>query len=391
MLDNVLFEYQDQLLRNTPITMTRYLYHQIAWDSRMIGIVGSRGIGKSTLLLQYIKLHQDSAKHLYVSADTAWFAQHTLIDLARETVKEGITYLMIDEIHKYPNWSKELKQIYDMHPELHIIFTGSSILDIKQGEADLSRRALMYHMQGLSFREYMHLFHGIQLPIITLEQILANQLPLDVLPHPLPYFREYLRGGYYPFALEQGFAMRVEQVVAQSIEVDILQYADMKASTARRLRHLLTIVSSLAPYKPNIDSLSQEVGVSKNNLPDYLLYMEKVGLIGLLRDDTMGLRGLGKIEKLYIDNATLMTILAAGNPDVGNLRETFFYNQVRVLHPVKASRDSDFVIGDYTFEVGGENKGKRQIEHIPNGIVVRDDIEIGHANIVPLWAFGLMY
>ena len=125
MLDNVLFEYQDQLLRNTPITMTRYLYHQIAWDSRMIGIVGSRGIGKSTLLLQYIKLHQDSAKHLYVSADTAWFAQHTLIDLARETVKEGITYLMIDEIHKYPNWSKELKQIYDMHPELHIIFTGS--------------------------------------------------------------------------------------------------------------------------------------------------------------------------------------------------------------------------------------------------------------------------
>ena len=391
MLDNVLFEYQDQLLRNTPITMTRYLYHQIAWDSRMIGIVGSRGIGKSTLLLQYIKLHQDSAKHLYVSADTAWFAQHTLIDLARETVKEGITYLMIDEIHKYPNWSKELKQIYDMHPELHIIFTGSSILDIKQGEADLSRRALMYHMQGLSFREYMHLFHGIQLPIITLEQILANQLPLDVLPHPLPYFREYLRGGYYPFALEQGFAMRVEQVVAQSIEVDILQYADMKASTARRLRQLLTIVSSLAPYKPNIDSLSQEVGVSKNNLPDYLLYMEKVGLIGLLRDDTMGLRGLGKIEKLYIDNATLMTILAAGNPDVGNLRETFFYNQVRVTHPVKASRDSDFVIGDYTFEVGGKNKGKRQIEHIPNGVVVRDDIEIGQANIVPLWAFGLMY
>ena len=386
-----LFATSQLLISRVDTTYVRDKHNEIDWNSRLVAILGARGTGKTTMILQHIRLHNATSQALYVMADDFYFTSHRLEELANKFMLLGGKYLYIDEIHKYPNWSKELKQIYDMHPELHIIFTGSSILDIKQGEADLSRRALMYHMQGLSFREYMHLFHGIQLPTITLEQILANQLPLDVLPHPLPYFRDYLRGGYYPFALEQGFAMRVEQVVAQSIEVDILQYADMKASTARRLRQLLTIVSSLAPYKPNIDSLSQEVGVSKNNLPDYLLYMEKVGLIGLLRDNTMGLRGLGKIEKLYIDNATLMTILAAGNPDVGNLRETFFYNQVRVLHPVKASRDSDFVIGDYTFEVGGKNKGKRQIEHIPNGIVVRDDIEIGHANIVPLWAFGLMY
>lgn len=402
MLDNALFEYQAQLLRRTPTDVHRYLYDQIAWDARMVGITGPRGVGKSTMLLQYIKLHQDSTPILYVSADTSWFALHTLQELASETVKEGITRLFIDEIHKYPNWSAALKEIYDMHPELHIVFTGSSVLDIRRGEADLSRRALMYHMQGLSFREYLAMMHRIDLPALHLGQILSNQLPLDILAHPLPYFRQYLANGYYPFSREQMFAMRLEQVVAQTMEVDIPQYADMKSSTARKLRLLLGILSTLAPFKPNMDSLAQEVGVSKNNLPDYLVYMSNAGLIGMLRDNTAGLRGLGKIEKIYLDNPNLMHILSGGKPDIGNLRETFFYNQTRVVLPVYASRESDFSIRmphptepgqsiNYTFEVGGKNKGKKQIETITNGIIVRDNIEIGHGNIVPLWAFGLLY
>lgn len=402
MLDNALFEYQAQLLRQIPTEVHRYLYDDIAWDARMVGITGPRGVGKSTMLLQYIRQHKEKQRMLYVSADTSWFATHSLQELAAESVKEGITYLFIDEIHKYRQWSSALKEIYDMQPELHIIFTGSSVLDIRRGEADLSRRALMYHLQGLSLREYMAMVHHIDLPTLTIEQILANQLPLDILPHPLPYFRQYLATGYYPFSQEQLFPMRLEQVVTQTMEVDIPQYADMKASTARRLRQLLGVIASLAPFKPNIDSLSQEVGVSKNNLPDYLVYMANAGLIGLLRDDTAGLRGLGKIEKVYLDNPNLMHILSGGHPDLGNLRETFFYNQMRAVLPVRASRESDFSIRipdianvaqsvRYTFEVGGKKKGKKQIEDIENGIVVRDDIEIGHGNIVPLWAFGLLY
>lgn len=391
MLDNSLFENQAQLLRLVPDSMQRYLYHQIAWEARLVGLTGPRGVGKTTMILQHIAAHRNEQSCLYVSADAQWFNTHSLQYLADEAVKEGITYLYIDEIHKYPKWSQALKEIYDRYPELHIVFTGSSVLDIQRGEADLSRRAVMYHLQGLSFREYVALVHGVQLPCLSLEQVLRNELPLNLMPHPLPAFRRYLACGYYPFAQEPLFQMRMEQVVAQTMEVDIPQYADMKVSTARKLKQMLGILSTLAPYKPNMESLAQEVGVSKNNLPDYLVYMERAGLIGMLRDDTKGLRGLGKIEKVYIDNPNLMTILSNGTPDLGNLRETFFYNQTRALLPVRASREADFTIGDYTFEVGGKKKGQRQLEGANHGIVVRDDIEIGHANIVPLWAFGLLY
>lgn len=209
--------------------------------------------------------------------------------------------------------------------------------------------------------------------------------------HPLPLFREYLGKGYYPFALEGNFELRSEQIIIQTVESDIPQYADMKASTARKLKRMLAVLSQLAPYKPSAENLATEIGVSKNNVPDYLVYLERAGMIGLLRDDTGGMRGLGKVEKVYIDNPNLMTVLAGGTLGIGNLRETFFYNQMRVRNHVVASRESDFKIGSYTFEIGGKKKGKKQIEDIENGIVVRDDIEYGTGNIIPLWAFGLNY
>lgn len=389
MTDDRLYEYMDAMLRQTPMDFFRYKFGEINWNARLVGIVGPRGIGKSTMVLQHIK-QGDAAHSLYVSADTLYFAKNSIVDFADEFVKEGGTRLYIDEIHKYSGWSRELKQVYDTHPDLRIVFTGSSVLDIRRGEADLSRRALVYPMQGLSFREYLHLFHGIKCRAYTLDEILGQKVSVPELPHPLPLFRDYLRGGYYPFAIQGDFAQRMEQVVSQTVESDIPQYADMKSSTARKLKRMLAIISTLAPFKPNIESLAAEIGVSKNNVPEYLSLLERAGMIGLLRDDTSGLRGLGKVEKVYIDNPSLMCALTE-TPNTGNLRETFFYNQMRVRQSICASKASDFCAGGYTFEVGGRKKGKKQIEGVENGRIVKDDIETGHGIVVPLWHFGMNY
>ena len=391
MIDNSLVAYQEEQLRRVPTSFHRYMYNRLPWESRMVGLVGPRGVGKSTLMLQHVLDHKQLEQNLYISADSIYLTSHTLIELADEFVKYGGEHLYIDEVHKYKNWSRELKQIYDGHPELKVTFTGSSILDIIDGEADLSRRAVIYSMQGLSFREYLTLFHNIKSDTYSLEQILNQEVTIPGVEHPLPLFQQYLKNGYYPFSNESDFPLRIEQIVRQTIESDIAQYADLKASTARKLIQLLAVISAIAPVKPNADSLSQEVGVSKNNISDYLVYLEKAGMIGQLRDNTGGLRGLGKVEKVYIDNPNLMTVLAYGEPNVGNMRETFFYNQMRVNNQLLASRVSDFVIGDYTFEVGGKKKGNKQIEDIPNGIVVKDNIEYGHLNVIPLWAFGFNY
>lgn len=390
MVDVSLYEYMDSLLRNTPQDMTRYIYSEIAWDARMTGIVGPRGVGKSTMMLQYILNNKNKERYLYVSADNVYFMTHTITELADDFVKDNGDHLFIDEVHKYKGWSRELKQIYDVHPKLKVTFTGSSILDIQSGEADLSRRVLMYHMQGLSFREYLDMFHGIKSNPYTLGEILSHKVKLPV-EHPLPLFRDYLNRGYYPFANDIGFEFRMQQVISQTVESDIAQFTDIKASTARKLKQLLAVVSTLAPYKPNNDNLSRELGVSKNNVPDYLVYLEKAGMLAQLRDDTGGLRGLGKVEKIYVDNPSLMRVLSMNNPNVGNMRETFFYNQMRVRNELTASKLSDFCIGEYTFEVGGRKKGKKQIENVDGGIVVRDDIETGHGIFVPLWMFGMNY
>ena len=392
MIDLNLYLYMNEMASHAKaLSFQRYMYEKIDWNARMVGVVGPRGVGKSTMLLQRLNEIGGDAKQLYVSADHTYFANHTLADLADEFVKEGGTHLYIDEVHKYKGWSRELKQMYDVHPSLRIIFTGSSILDIFRGEADLSRRALIYEMQGLSFREYLCLFKNIETRAYTLEEILAHKVKVDGLEHPLPLFRDYCARGYYPFAIEGSFEIRIEQIVSQTIEADIPQYADMKVATARKLKRLLAIIATLAPFKPSSEALASEIGVSKNNIPDYLYWLQKAGMIGLLRDDTSGMRGLGKVEKAYIDNPSLMTALSGAQPNIGNLRETFFYNQMRVNNIVTSSKASDFVIGKYTFEVGGEKKGHKQIEGIPNGIVVKDGIERGHGDIVPLWQFGFNY
>lgn len=393
MVDNALYAIMQQQLGMTSLHFKRYLYDELP-DARLIGVVGPRGIGKSTLLLQKIKEYE--GKKLYVDADNIFFSTHNLIELADSFVKDGGDFLAIDEIHKYEGWSRELKQIHDTNPSLKIMFTGSSILDIKKGSADLSRRALIYEMQGLSFREYLELFHDRKVPVYSLDQILQHDVmmltPESRIPqHPLPYFREYLKSGYFPFSKEAGFEMRLNQIISQTVENDIPIYAGFMASTARKLKQLMGVLSRLAPYKPSVEKLSQEVGVSKNSLPEYLAMLEKAGMIALLRDDTSGMRVLGKIEKLYIDNTNLMYAMAGTNTDIGNVRETFFQNQMRLKYNLSASKTSDFRIDNYTFEVGGKGKGQSQIAGISNGIVVKDDIEFGNGNIIPLWHFGLTY
>lgn len=390
-MDTSLTEFMENQLKQTTSTFHRYMFDKISWDSRMFGLVGPRGVGKSTIVLQYIKENRASRKMFFVSADHLYFSSHTLVDTVDEFVKEGGEQIFIDEIHKYENWSRELKQIYDSHPELKVGFTGSSVLDIYKGQADLSRRAPIFTMQGLSFREYLQLFHQTEVPVYTLNEILGHKAHIDSVSHPLPLFREYLQRGYYPFSGESEFEIRLRQVVNQTMEVDIPQYANMTASTSRKLKKLLSVIAQSVPFKPVMDSLATVVGVSRNVLPDYFLYMEQAGMIGQLRDDTGGIRGVGKVEKVYLDNTTLAYLLGSDSTDTGNIRETFFYNQMRVTTDVISSRISDFDIDGKTFEVGGRKKGKKQISEAKEGYVVKDDIEYGSGNIIPLWAFGLTY
>lgn len=379
------------MLSETPVNFHRYMYERIDWSDRLIGLKGPRGVGKTTLLLQRAKEVLDRDTTLLVNADDLYFTTHTLVDLADDFVRTGGKVLMIDEIHKYKEWSRELKLIYDYHKDLKVVFTGSSILDIEEGEADLSRRVVPYEMQGLSFREYMKMFKGIDLPLLNLDDVLSNRIVVPEGFHPYVYFSEYLRTGYYPFSNESQFERRLAQVVNKTIEVDIPQYTDMTISAIRKLKRLMSIVSESVPFKPNLSSISQVLGISRNLLPEWFVYMEKAGLIMQLRDDTGGIRGLGKVDKVYIDNTALMYMLGRENTDIGNVRETFFLNQTRVMHDVITSSVSDFQIGKYTFEVGGKNKTQKQIAGVSDAFVVKDDIEIGYQNVIPLWVFGLMY
>jgi predicted AAA+ superfamily ATPase len=386
-----LFEYSNRLIADVDSRFTRYLYDQINWDSRLIGLVGPRGVGKTTLVLQHIKNNLDHAHTLYVTAEDFYFAKNRLLDAASDFVKLGGTHLIIDEIHKYPDWSTELKLIYDYHQDLQVVFTGSSVLDIKKGSADLSRRAVLYAMQGLSFREYLQLFHQIAIPTFTLDEILSHKVATPQLAHPLPLFFDYLNRGYYPFALEQDFDLKLMQVINQTLESDIPAYATMNVSTGRKLKQLMAIVAESVPFKPNMSKISEMLSISRNNIADYLLYMEDAGMVSQLRFETKGIRGLGKVDKVYLDNTNLVYGLAHENPNKGNIRETFFMNQLRVAYPIVSSVIADFTIDGFDFEIGGKNKSGKQIKTAAKGFVVKDDIETGFLNTIPLWHFGLLY
>lgn len=386
-----LFEYFKRKLKETPTDLVRYKYNEIEWRGHALGLVGPRGVGKSTMLLQYIKMQLEEKDTLYVSADHLYFASHTLVDLADRFYKMGGKHLFIDEIHRYESWSVEVKQIFDSYSDLQLVISGSSILEITKGMADLSRRVPIYEMQGLSFREYLHLFHGIRMDALPMGRLLRHDYGIPGVEHPLPLFHDYLRRGYYPFGMDAAYDIELMQVVAQTMESDIPLYLNTNVSIGRKLKQLLMVVAESVPFKPVMQKLADVTGISRNYIQDYLMYMERAGMIAQLRDAVGGIRGLGKTEKIYLDNTNLIYVLAPKRADIGNVRETFFMNQLRVVGDVMCSPVSDFLVDGMTFEIGGRKKGQKQISEIDNAYVVKDDIETGFANVIPLWAFGLLY
>ena len=386
-----LIELFKRLLNLTNTSYIRYLHERIDWSSRMIGIVGARGVGKTTLLLQHIKLCHSVNDTLFVNADDLYFAEHRLFDLASDFYRHGGKHLFIDEVHKYPDWSKELKMIYDYYPDLQIVFTGSSILDIYKGNADLSRRALSFFLPGLSFREYLILAKGIHLPAYSLQEILEHKVEMPGNERPLALFKEYLSKGYYPFFPEPGYEIRLRNVVNLTVENDIPAYAKLNMASTKKIRQLLYVISQSVPFKPNFTKIGQMIDLHRNQVADFMFYLEKAGIIAQLRGTTEGIRQLGKIEKIYLDNTNLAYVLSNNTPDIGNIRETFFLSQMKVNHEVASSGQSDFQIDPYTFEIGGHNKSQKQIQGLENAYVVKDDIEYGHSNIIPLWHFGFNY
>ncbi len=379
------------LLEQTNTKFIRYNHDSIDWDDRMIAIVGARGVGKTTLLLQHIKLHLPKQETIYVSADDMYFTSHRLLDFAEEFHRSGGRYLYIDEVHKYSGWSKEIKLIYDYLPNLNIALTGSSILDIFKGTDDLSRRVLLYRMHGMSLREYLNMRYKMNLPAYPLEAVLTHEVKADGVEFPLAAFKEYLRYGYYPFAEKGNYYERLLQTVHTTLETDIPIYANMNATTSIKLKQLMEIIAQSVPFKPNYSSLSKSMGIDRKTLTDYLTYMAKAGMLMQLKESSTGISNLGKVEKIYLNNPNLAFLLGNDNANTGNIRETFFLNQTSVTNHVTSSAKSDFTIGKYTFEVGGRKKGNAQIEGIENAFIVKDDIEYGFKNTIPLWHFGFLY
>lgn len=380
------------ILKNVDTSYVRNIHSTIPWDDRLIAILGARGVGKTTLVLQHIKLYEDVDTTLFVYADDLWFSTHSLVTLAEIFYTNGGRVLYIDEIHKYKNWSQEIKNIYDQYPDLKVRYTGSSILDLQKGSHDLSRRVLEFQMHGLSFREYVALHYGADIPIHTLEQVLANKIEFPYTNYrPVALFKEYLRQGYYPYFKEPGYELRLTKTINAILEVDIPKFAELSISTSEKLKTLLYIVAQSVPFKPNYSKIARDLDMHRNAVSDLMVWLDKADLINILRDDVEGYKLLGKVNKIYLNNPNLAYALSDDEPNIGNIRETIFLAWLRATHKVTASSVSDFKVGKYTFEVGGKKKGQHQIKDVEHAYVVKDDIEYGHLNEVPLWAFGLLY
>lgn len=395
-----LFEKSIKRIAQTDVSFVRSIKDRINWNARLIGVKGSRGVGKTTLLLQYIKLELQHVvgQVLFVSLDNIWFSENKLVTLVDDFVKRGGRYLFLDEVHKYPNWSVELKNIYDDNPELNIVFTGSSLLEILNSRADLSRRAVIYQMQGLSFREYLNIELKADLPAFSLSDILNNHLQLSQQIvsklRPLQYFRQYLEHGYYPFYQEVNelYFLRLEEVINLIMEIELPMLRNVNPAYINRLKQLLYIVSESAPFVPNVSKISERIGINRETLLGYIYYLNEANILFSAYQDAKGITQLQKPDKIFLENTNLMYAFKSKEVNIGNIRETFFANQLRNSSQVELSPYSDFLVDSrYTFEVGGQSKKKKQIENLENAYIVSDDIEFGFGNKIPLWLFGFLY
>jgi predicted AAA+ superfamily ATPase len=376
------------------------LLHRINFKNRLIGITGARGVGKTTMVLQYLKMNYPVLDEvLYVSLDDIYFTHNTLSNLAEEFLQEGGKIIAIDEVHKYLLWSREIKNLYDFYPELKIIYTGSSMLEIVKSEADLSRRAITYNLNELSLREYVAFTKGIEFPEINLKDILTKHISLshDILQkiRPVKYFHEYLKFGCYPYIAEgEGeYYEKLMKTIWQILEVDLPGIVPVEYGTIIKLKKMLYFIGSSVPYVPNIKELSDKIGASRDQTLKFIAMLEKANLLFSTRPKSVATGYLTKPEKIYLHNSNLLFCINQDeNVEIGTARETFFANQVSLNYKVNHSEKSDFLVsGTYTFEIGGKNKKQKQIHGIPNSYIAADNIEIGSKELIPLWLFGFLY
>jgi predicted AAA+ superfamily ATPase len=394
-----LIEKSSQKVRGTDVRFIRGIMNKIDWNDRLIGIRGARGVGKTTLLLQRIKRFLRSPSvSLYVSLDNLWLSEHSLLRLVDYFVKRGGKYLFLDEVHKYPNWSQALKNIYDDFTELKVVFTGSSLLEILNSHADLSRRSIVYDMQGLSYREFLNMTQKTDFQEIAFPDILNRHREIsdEILSKikPLQFFNDYLRYGYYPFFAEgiAKFSYRLEEVVNLILEVELPLLRNVEPAYIPKIKQLLQIISEAVPFIPNIDGLSKRIGIHRNTLLSYLYCLQETRLTNHLHKDISGINRLQKPEKIYLENTNLACTLAENNTDTGNMRETFFLNQLSYKHTVEYPNSGDFWIDQkFLFEIDGKSKTGRQIRNAGNAYIAADNIEYGFDHKIPLWLFGMLY
>ena len=402
-----LYEISNKLLNKVNLNFKRNLFTNIDWKQLLIEIRGARGVGKTTLMLQKAKelFDENNQAVIYISLDDAYFFNHSIVETAEYFQKYGGKYLFIDEVHKYPakhknyDWSAELKNIYDRYPELKVIYSGSSIIELYKGHGDLSRRKSYYKLNGLSFREYLEFNNILKFQVISLSEIvnknsiissdIANKIKI------LPHFKNYLSNGYYPFYNENPnqYNKRIKNIINVILEIDIPSITDINYDTIGKIKTMLAVLSTATPYTPNLTKLSENLQIADlRTMYKYFYFLEKAELITLLNSTAKANKKFQKPEKIYLNNTNLINALTPEATEIGTIRETFFLNQLKYLHKVNYPKKADFLINNkYTFELGGKNKTGMQIKDIKNSYIVQDDIEIGFANRIPLWLFGFLY
>ncbi len=386
-----------QYLENQKVNYRRYIWQEINHHDKLIGLVGARGVGKTTYILQYLEsLDIPLYKKLYISADSFEVLEYSLLEIAKSFSALGGEVLAIDEIHKYKNFERELKQIYDML-SLKVIFSGSSAIELEHAKADLSRRAVMYHMNGLSYREFLEVKLGVELPHYRLEELLENHLEIAYAIkkelNPLEHWKEYLQYGFYPFYFQEKttYSIKLKETINTVIETDIPSIFSIKYESIINLKKLVTLLCQSEPFKVNIKELSAKIGTDRDTLYLYMNYLHRGKILNILRSKTKGDNIFLKPDKIYLNNPNL-NYTYCKESKIGTVRESFFANQLQLHFDISIPSKGDFLIDEkYLFEVGGKNKSFKQIKNIENSYVVADDIEVGFGNKIPLWLFGLLY
>ena len=393
-----LVEFQENIIRPIKNDFRRYLHDQINWDQRMIGIKGPRGAGKTTLMLQRLKFDLGTpTEALYITADHNWFYTHTLFDVANDWYKLGGKIIFIDEVHKYPGWSVELKNIYDGLPEMRIVFSASSALDIYRGEADLSRRVMTYLLAGLSFREFLSLTEGIRFDAVNIDDIRTNHFIISRVItegfRPLPAFRKYLTLGYLPIIGEgeDNYLVKLKQIINTIVDVDLAYISSYNSGTAVKVKKLLGVIAESVPFKPNIAALARKLDLSRDSVYQYIYQLKDARLLNTLNSEGKGVSTLQKPDKIFLENSNLAFALKE-KPDIGNVRETFVLNQLLNTGVcVSSPSEGDFLADGITIEVGGKSKSENQVKHLDNYVIAADNIEVSGGNKIPLWLLGFLY